>query len=94
MIRCNCFNPSQVGYKRGIFIGLIATFPGFNPSQVGYKLGTAWCWENRECEFQSLTGRLQTENRYNVPVEALKFQSLTGRLQTCNRDNGMALIAA
>ena len=62
-----CFNPSQVGYKPIDSISQLEKLIGFNPSQVGYKHLERDLERYRESQFQSLTGRLQTEMS-NAPM--------------------------
>ena len=81
-IRQQCFNPSQVGYRRHLYLPDFPFQASFNPSQVGYrpKFLASLCCPN-VCFNPSQVGYRLLITKNPSPVE-IQFQSLIGRLQT------------
>ncbi len=59
----------------------------FNPSQVRFKPVVKDKIAIVDAEFQSLTGAIQTRERYVKFLREKEFQSLTGAIQTKEKEN-------
>ena len=80
--REECFNPSQVGYKLTVIPSLPSKFPRVSIPRR-QATNTLLChFVKFRFLFQSLVGRLQTEQEEDGKVMHREFQSLVGRLQT------------
>ncbi len=76
------FNPLQVGYELKGFVSVIMSCMVSIPYRQATNCQAADWQTGHLTGFQSLIGRLRTENLIDISLYWLRFQSLIGRLRT------------